>query len=80
MKKTLIFIVMLIFLGLAFYWVEAGTKKEIKANSPTALNCKKLIPVETALLHCVSIDSRLHLIGTIISEAMVMYYARYKAS
>jgi len=70
-KKALILIVILIFLGLAFYWAETGPKKEIKANPPTAQNRTRQIPVETVSLHCGSIDRRLHLTGTIISEAMV---------
>lgn len=71
MKKALILIVMLILLVLAFYWTEIGPKKEIKANPPTAQNSKRQIPVETVSLHLGSIDRRLHLTGTIISEAMV---------
>jgi multidrug efflux pump subunit AcrA (membrane-fusion protein) len=70
-KKALILIVMLIILGLALYWVETGPEKEIKANPPKALNNKKLIPVETISLHSGSIDRRLNLTGTIISEATV---------
>jgi multidrug efflux pump subunit AcrA (membrane-fusion protein) len=70
-KKALIPIVLLIFLGLAFYLTQTGPKKEIEANSPTAQNRKQQIPVETVSLHRGSIDRRLHLTGTIISEAMV---------
>jgi len=70
-KKALILIVMVLFIGLAFYLTETGPKKEIKANPPTAQNRKRQIPVETVLLHPGSIDRRLHLTGTIISEAMV---------
>ena len=71
MKKALILIVSLIFLGLAFYWIEVGTKKETEANPPSAQNSKKLIPVETVSPHRGSIDRRLHLTGTVIYEAMV---------
>lgn len=71
MKKALILIVMVLFIGLAFYLTETGPKKEIKANPSTAQNRKQQIPVETVSLHCGSIDRRLHLTGTIISEAMV---------
>jgi len=70
-KKALILIVLLIFLGLAFYLTQTGPKKEIEANSPTAQNRKRQVPVETVSLHLGSIDRRLHLTGTIISEAMV---------
>jgi multidrug efflux pump subunit AcrA (membrane-fusion protein) len=70
-KKALILIVLLIFLGLAFYLTQTGPKKEIEANSPTAQNRKRQIPVETVSLRLGSIDRRLHLTGTIISEAMV---------
>jgi multidrug efflux pump subunit AcrA (membrane-fusion protein) len=70
-KKALILIVMVLFIGLAFYLTETGPKKEIEANSPTAQNRKQQIPVETVSLHRGSIDRRLHLTGTIISEAMV---------
>ena len=71
MKKALILIVLLIFIGLAFYLTEMSLKKEIKANPPTAQNRNKQIPVETISLHLGSIDRRLHLTGTIISEARV---------
>jgi multidrug efflux pump subunit AcrA (membrane-fusion protein) len=71
LKKALILIVLLIFLGLAFYLTQTGPKKEIEANSPTAQNRKRQIPVETVSLRLGSIDRRLHLTGTIISEAMV---------
>ena len=71
MKKALILIVLLIFIGLAFYLTEMSPKKEIKANPPTAQNRNKQIPVETISLHLGSIDRRLHLTGTIISEARV---------
>jgi multidrug efflux pump subunit AcrA (membrane-fusion protein) len=71
MKKALILTGMLILLGLAFYWTTTGPKKEIKANPPTEQNRKRQIPVETVSLHLGSIDRRLHLTGTIISEAMV---------
>ena len=71
MKKALILIVLLIFLGLAFYLTQTGPKKEIEANSPTAQNRKRQIPVETVSPHLGSIDRRLHLTGTIISEAIV---------
>jgi multidrug efflux pump subunit AcrA (membrane-fusion protein) len=70
-KKALILMVLLIFLGLAFYLTQTGPKKEIEANSSTAQNRKRQIPVETVSLHLGSIDRRLHLTGTIISEAMV---------
>jgi len=75
-KKALILIVMLIFLGLAFYLTETGPKKEIKANPPTAQNRRRQIPVETVSLHIGSIDHRLHLTGTIISEAMVDVFSK----
>ena len=71
MKKALILIVLLIFIGLAFYLTEMSPKKEIKANPPRAQNRNKQIPVETISLHLGSIDRRLHLTGTIISEARV---------
>ncbi len=71
MKKALILIVMVLFIGLAFYLTQTGPKKEIEANSSTAQNRKRQIPVETVSLHCGSIDRRLHLTGTIVSEAMV---------
>lgn len=71
MKKALILIVMVLFIGLAFYLTQTGPKKEIEANSSTAQNRKRQIPVETVLLHLGSIDRRLHLTGTIVSEAMV---------
>jgi len=70
-KKALILIVMVLFIGLAFYLTQTGPKKEIEANSSTAQNRKRQIPVETVLLHLGSIDRRLHLTGTIVSEAMV---------
>jgi multidrug efflux pump subunit AcrA (membrane-fusion protein) len=70
-KKALILMVLLIFLGLAFYLTQTGPKKEIEANSSTAQNRKRQIPVETVSLRLGSIDRRLHLTGTIISEAMV---------
>ena len=71
MKKALILIAMILFIGLAFYLTETGPNKEIKANPPTAQKRKRQIPVETVPLHRGSIDRRLHLTGTIISEAMV---------
>ncbi|MBW2002799.1 MAG: efflux RND transporter periplasmic adaptor subunit [Deltaproteobacteria bacterium] len=71
MKKALILIAMVLFIGLIFYLTEIGPKKEIKANPSTAQNRKQQIPVETVSLHRGSIDRRLHLTGTIISEAMV---------
>ncbi|MGM0381954.1 MAG: efflux RND transporter periplasmic adaptor subunit [Thermodesulfobacteriota bacterium] len=72
MKKPLILIVIILFIGgLAFYLTDIGPKKEIEANSPAEQNSKKLIPVETVSLHFGSIDRRLHLTGTIISEATV---------
>jgi len=70
-KKALILIALMILLGFAFYWTVVGLRKEIKANSSTAQNRKRQIPVETVSLHYGSIDRRLHLTGTIISEAMV---------
>jgi len=70
-KKALILIAMVLFIGLAFYLTETGPKKEIKANPPTTQNRTRQIPVETVSLHLGSIDRRLHLTGTIISEAMV---------
>jgi multidrug efflux pump subunit AcrA (membrane-fusion protein) len=71
-KKLLILIVIILFIGgLAFYLTDIGPKKEIEANSPTAQNRKRQIPVETVSLHFGSIDRRLHLTGTIISEATV---------
>jgi len=70
-KKALILIVILIFIGLAFYLTETGPKKETKANPPTTQKRTRQIPVETVSLHLGSIDRRLHLTGTIISEAMV---------
>jgi HlyD family secretion protein len=76
MKKVLILIVLLIFLGLAFYLTQTSPKKEIEANSSTAQNRKRQIPVETASLHRGSIDRRLHLTGTIISEAMVDVFSK----
>jgi hypothetical protein len=60
-KNALILIVMALFIGLAFYLTETGPKKEIEANPPPAQNHKRQIPVETVLLHCGSIDRRLHL-------------------
>ena len=76
MKKALILIVLLIFLGLTFYLTETGPKKEIKANPSTAQNRKRQIPVETVSLHCGSIDRSLHLTGTIIPEAMVDVFSK----
>jgi len=70
-KKAMILIVMVLFIGLAFYLTEIGPKKDIKANSPTAQNRERQIPVETVSPHRGSIDRRLHLTGTIVSEAMV---------
>ena len=71
MKKALILIVMVLFIGLAFYLTETGLKKEIKANPPATRNNKRQIPVETVFPHRGSIDHRLNLTGTIIPEAMV---------
>ncbi|HUU80552.1 MAG TPA: efflux RND transporter periplasmic adaptor subunit [Acidobacteriota bacterium] len=76
MKKALILIVMLIFLGLAFYLTETGPKKEIEANSSTAQNRKRQIPVETVSLHYGSIDRRLHLTGDILAEAGVDVFSK----
>lgn len=76
MKKALILIVLLIFLGLAFYLTETGPKKEIEANSSTAQNRKRQIPVETVTLHYGSIDRRLHLTGDILAEAEVDLFSK----
>ena len=76
MKKALILIAMVLFIGLAFYLTETGPKKEIKANPPPAQNHKRQIPVETVSLHRGSIDRRLHLTGTIFSEAMVDVFSK----
>jgi len=75
-KKALILIVLLIFLGLAFYLTETGPKKEIEANSSTAQNRKRQIPVETVSLHYGSIDRRLHLTGDILAEAEVDVFSK----
>jgi HlyD family secretion protein len=75
-KKVLIPIVLLIFLGLAFYLTETGPKKEIEANSPTAQNRKQQIPVETVSIHYGSIDRRLHLTGDILAEAEVDVFSK----
>ena len=76
MKKALILIVLLIFLGLAFYLTQTGPKKEIEANSPTAQNRKRQVPVETVSLHFGSIDRRLHLTGDILAEAGVDVFSK----
>jgi multidrug efflux pump subunit AcrA (membrane-fusion protein) len=76
MKKVLILIAMLLFIAVVFYITETGPKEEIKANSPKARNSNKLIPVETVSLHRGSIDHRLNLTGTIISEAMVDVFSK----
>ena len=76
MKKALILIVMVLFIGLAFYLTETGPKKKIEANSPTAQNRKIQIPVETVSLHFGSIDRRLHLTGDILAEAGVDVFSK----
>jgi len=75
-KKALILIVMVLFIGLAFYLTETGPKKEIKANPPTAQNHTRQIPVETISLHLGSIDRRLHLTGDILAEAGVDVFSK----
>jgi len=75
-KKALILIVMVLFIGLAFYLTQTGPKKEIEANSPTAQNRKRQIPVETVSIHYGSIDRRLHLTGDILAEAEVDVFSK----
>jgi len=75
-KKALILIAMVLFIGLAFYLTETGPKKEIKANPPTTQNRTRQIPVETVSLHLGSIDRRLHLTGDILAEAGVDVFSK----
>jgi multidrug efflux pump subunit AcrA (membrane-fusion protein) len=73
-KKVLIFIGILILLVIAFYWMEKDTEKELKAKPRE--NQKRQIPVEIVPLHRGSLDRRLHLTGTIVSEAMVDVFSK----
>lgn len=73
-KKVLILIGILIIFVVAFYWTEKDTGKEIKAKPLE--NRKRIIPVETFTLHRGSLDRRLHLTGTIVSEAMVDVFSK----
>jgi HlyD family secretion protein len=70
-KKGLILIGMLMLLGIAFYWIQADSRKETKAGPPAAGNRQGQIPVETVLLHRGSLEHRLHLTGNIVAEATV---------
>ena len=74
MKKVLILIGILVLFVSAFYWTEKGTGKEIKAKPLE--NRKRQIPVETVPLHRGSLDRRLHLTGSIVSEAMVDVFSK----
>jgi len=76
MKRALILTGIVILLGVAFYWIGAGPKKEIKASQPRTQNQERQIPVETVILHRGSLDRRLHLTGTIVSEAMVDVFSK----
>jgi multidrug efflux pump subunit AcrA (membrane-fusion protein) len=76
MKKALILIVILILLGLVLYWTGAGSREEIKASQPSPGNRERQIPVEIVRLHRGSLDRRLHLTGTVVSEAMVDVFSK----
>ncbi len=76
MKRALILIGILILLGFVLYWTGAGSREEIKASQPSAGNRERQIPVEIVKLHRGSLDSRLHLTGTIVSEAMVDVFSK----
>ena len=76
MKRVLILTGILILLGFVFYWTGAGPREEIKASQPIMDNRERQIPVETVLLHRGSLDRRLHLTGSIMSEAMVDVFSK----
>ena len=76
MKRVLILTGILILLGFVFYWTGAGPREEIKASQSITDNRERQIPVETVLLHRGSLDRRLHLTGSIMSEAMVDVFSK----
>ena len=76
MKRILIVIGILIFLGFAFYWTFTDHRKEIRASQPIERSPINRIPVETVLLHRGSLDRRLQLIGTIVPEAKVDVFSK----
>jgi len=75
-KRALILIGILILVGFVLYWTGAGSREEIKASQPSAGNRERQIPVEIVKLHRGSLDRRLHLTGTIVSEAMVDVFSK----
>jgi len=76
MKKILIVIGVLIFLGFAVYWTFTDHRKEIRASQPIERSPINRIPVETVLLHRGSLDRRLQLTGTIVPEAKVDVFSK----
>jgi multidrug efflux pump subunit AcrA (membrane-fusion protein) len=76
MKRALIVIGILIFLGLAFYWTFADQRKGIKASLPIKKDRIERLPVETILLQRGSLDRRLHLTGTVMPEATVDVFSK----
>jgi len=76
MKRILIVIGILIFLGFAFYWTFTDHRKEIRASQPIERSPINRIPVETVLLHRGSLDRRLQLTGTIVPEAKVDVFSK----
>jgi multidrug efflux pump subunit AcrA (membrane-fusion protein) len=76
MKRILIVIGILIFLGFAFYWTFTDHRKEIRASQPIERSPINRIPVETVLLHRGSLDRRLHLTGTVVPEAKVEVFSK----
>jgi multidrug efflux pump subunit AcrA (membrane-fusion protein) len=76
MKKILIVIGILIFLGFAFYWTFTDHRKETRASQPIERSPQNRIPVETVLIHRGSLDRRLKLTGTIVPEAKVDVFSK----
>ena len=76
MKRALILTGILILLGFVLYWTGVGSREEIKASQPSTGNRERQIPVEIVKLHRGSLDRRLHLTGTIVSEAMVDVFSK----
>jgi multidrug efflux pump subunit AcrA (membrane-fusion protein) len=76
MKRILIVIGILIFLGFAFYWTFTDHRKEIRASQPIERSPINRIPVESILLYRGSLDRRLQLTGTIVPEAKVDVFSK----
>jgi multidrug efflux pump subunit AcrA (membrane-fusion protein) len=75
-KKALILTAMLVVLGIGFYWMGVGSKREIKASQPSRENRQKQIPVETVVVQRGSLDRRLQLAGDIVAEATVDVFSK----